>query len=165
MYILISYILIPYILISVFIYMKGMFSCMQMHFFLRFAKYACAPWISRAGIWKDDVYTMPVPARWCFLFASLKLVFLPERPNTAQRDGQAGAGQRCESLGLMTLEAPATTRRNTRATWRFHDTPDRRFLSSLRFLKCLGLQNWGVLIRLRKERPCHPRAALVPLAL
>lgn len=82
----------------------------------RFAECACAPWISRAGIGKGNAYTTPAVARRGFLRASLKLVFLPERLNGARRDGQAGAGQRCASLGPMALEAPATARRDARAT-------------------------------------------------
>lgn len=35
---------------------------------------------------------MPVLVHYYFLVASLKLDLLPERLNTAQEDGQAGAG-------------------------------------------------------------------------
>lgn len=108
----------PHTVTPLFPYMKGTFSWVQMRLPPPpgFAECACAPWISRAGIGKGDPYTTPAVARRGFLRASLKLVFLPERLNGARRDGQAGAGQRCVSLGPMALEAPAAARRDARAT-------------------------------------------------
>lgn len=99
-------------------------------------------------------------------FASLKLVFCPERPNAAQGGRWACTGQQCKSLRLLTLEAPATKWRIEYAALGLPGTTaKRKFLTLPVFLKGLRLENQGVLFWLRKEQPHHPQVALFSFAL
>lgn len=79
-------------------------------------------------------------------FASLKLVFRPERPRAAQGGRWAGTWRQCKSLRLLTLETPATKWRIACAALGLPGTTaEGKFLTLSGFLKGLRLENQGVL--------------------